>query len=134
MEFQVIDYVKEKLPLFLFLYHFDPTDLRCQRAWIREAPVLYQTGFSISGGLPDTDSYRRSLRGGAVSCQGFPYPLCHLVSLILSLLFFSSLFVSICGLCHCSGRENDASAVTFQQRGLKKLLKFHRIHLSYWNY
>ena len=63
MEFQNIDYGEEKLPLFLFLYRFDLTDLHCQRAWISEALVLYPTGFSISARQmqPDSDSYRRSL-------------------------------------------------------------------------
>lgn len=58
MEFQVIDYAEEKLPLFLFLYQFDSTDLHSQRAWISEAPALHQTGFSIRGGQtqPDSDS------------------------------------------------------------------------------
>lgn len=61
MEFQVIDYAEEKLPLFLFLYQLDSADLHCQRAWISEAPALHQTGFSISGGQTqaDSDSYRR---------------------------------------------------------------------------
>ena len=58
MEFQVIDYAEEKLPLFLFLYHLDSTDLHCQRPWISEALALHQTGFFMSGGQtqPDSDS------------------------------------------------------------------------------
>lgn len=118
MEFQVIDYAEEKLPLFLFLYHLDSTDLHCQRAWISEALALHQTGFFMSGGQtqPGSDSYRRGLVRREASWQGFPYPFCLFVSVILSALpFILSVFRSLwlTPLYQSVSASGNANTITF---------------------